>query len=332
MKRYEVLKVVVILQAVCMIALTGMVLAKVWPQSDKEENEQTEKLDPPPHQGDGVEDQGGADKWNNAKHGDQIVATVNGKPITRAQLSDELYKQYGNNVLRQMMVRLAIDLEVDASNIVLSQEELERELALLAEGYGSEDLYFAAMKDQLGMSKAQVMGEMRYRILMEKIAISNISISDSDVEEYMEAHPEQFDPKLQLHLLWIVTDTQAQAESLLEKLADGEDFAQLARDYSQDEFTADDGGDLGMIDADDPFYNDVMLKIANEMSIAEIEGPIALDEGFAIIQLAGRQTNSGPTGVHLYNAVRKKLALEQAKPLRELEDELLERYGAAILK
>ncbi|MBH5320678.1 peptidylprolyl isomerase [Paenibacillus sp. GSMTC-2017] len=332
MKRYEVLKVVVILQAVCMIALTGMVLVKVWPESNTKGDERNDKLDPPRHQEGGKDPHSDGDTWADPERGAEVVATVNGQSITRAQLSEQLYKQYGNNMLRVMMVRLAIDVEVEATKIEVSEEELNRELATTLEGYDSEERFFIVMKEHLGLTKKQVMDEMRYRLLMEKIATRNIPIADDDVERYITSNPEQFEPNLQLHLQWIVTGTKTQAESILDKLQQGEEFADLARNYSQDEFTAEDGGDLGMIEADDPFYNKQMLDTAGEMSIGEIEGPIEVEQGFAIIQLVGRKMNSGLSGTHLFNAVRKKLALEQARPLPELEDELLERYGAVILK
>ncbi|WP_165861455.1 peptidylprolyl isomerase [Paenibacillus paeoniae] len=320
MKRSEVLKVVVILQAICMIALTGMVMVKVWPLPGLKGSDPGEQTTPPaPNAGGGS--------------GQKPVASVGGTPITRDELTSELYKQYGDEVLRVMMLRRALDLEGKAIGLRVSQEELNRELAAAAEGYGGEEAFYSMMREQLGLSKEQIHAEYRYRLLLEQLAIKDIAVADHDVDRYMQEHPEQFAPQLQFHLRWIVTDTREQAESVLAKLMDGESFAAMARLYSRDEFTSEDGGDLGMIDADDPFYDEAVLKTAASMSIAEIAGPIELSEqGYAIVELAGRNSTTNLASDRLFEGARKQLALERAKPLHVVEDDLLKRYNAMIMK
>lgn len=324
MKRSEVLKAVVILQAVCMIVLTGMVAVKVWPLPGLRGDEQgTGKPEVPVEQG---------SEGPVTGDGLTVVASVGGEPITKGQLTEELHTQYGEAVLRMMMVRLAIDKEAEATGLNLTQAETERELTRSAEGYESEEEFFRVMKEQLGMSEAQVMEDIKYRLLMEKITVRDNPVTDEEIEHYIEGHPEQFGSRDQYHLQWIVTATRAQAESVLAMLEDGEDFAAMARTYSMDAYTAESGGDLGMIDADDPFYDAAILSTAAGMAVAEIAGPIELEEGYAIIELVGRRSTSGLTGELLYEEARKQLALERARPQPELEDELLARYDAVIMK
>lgn len=320
MKRYEVLKAVVILQAICMIALTGMVMVKVWPLPGLRGSDQGEQTPPPVSSEPGVS-------------GQKPVASVGGKLITRDELTSELFEQYGDEVLRVMMLRHALDLEAKATGLRIAQDELDREIAAAAEGYGDEESFYSVMKEQLGLSKEQIQEEYRYRLLLDRITIRDITVADAEVEHYMKEHPEQFEPQLQFHLRWIVTETKEQAESVLSKLMDGESFAAMARLYSRDEFTAEDGGNLGMIDADDPFYDGEMLAAAAGMSVAEIAGPIELaEQGYAIIELAGRKSTSNMASDRLFEQARKQLALERAKPLNVVEDELLKRYDAMVMK
>ena len=68
------------------------------------------------------------------------------------------------------------------------------------------------------------------------------------------------------------------------------------------------------------------------MAIAEIAGPIELEEGYAVIELAGTRSTAALTGERLHELARKELALERAKPQQELEEALLYRYDAAIMK
>ncbi|MDQ6420702.1 peptidyl-prolyl cis-trans isomerase [Paenibacillus sp. LHD-117] len=314
MRRVEVLKAVVILQAICLIALTGAVIVKMWPQAFGRGNEQADSVPP------------------KDRDGDEAVATVGGKEITRQKLTEELYKQYGDAVLRTLMLREAMDREAAAKDIKVTQEELDRELAASAEGYESEERFFTVMKEQLGLSREQVLDDMRYRLLLENITAATVPISDAEVTAYIEEHPEQFAPKSEYHLRWIVTDTRELADEVIEKLEGGDEFSELAKSYSLDEFTKESGGDLGFIEADDPFYDSGMLAEAGLLSIGETAGPIAMESGYAVIQLMGQKSTAGLAGQRLQDVVRKQLALERAKPMTEIEDELLVRYDAVIVK
>ncbi|WP_169090015.1 peptidylprolyl isomerase [Paenibacillus sp. PL91] len=330
MKKYEVLRAVVILQAVCMVVLTVVVVVKVWPGNDRLPNSsphtnvgsEEEKDDPvKPGQSPGADSSLQTDKQ-------RVIAKVGAEEITLDDLEQELHKQYGDAVLRTLMVHKAIDLEAAASELSVSAEEQSRELEKMVEGYDSEARFYEVMQEQVGMTKEQVLEDLRYRLLMEKIVVRSINVSDEEVDRYIADHPEEFDARTQLHLQWILTETSKEANSVLGLLTGGEDFATLARTYSIDSFTADSGGDIGLIDEDDPYYNREMLDTASRLQVAEMAGPIKVDGGYAIIRLIERQTTTKMTGRRLHDAVRKQLALERADSFPNLEDALLDKYDA----
>lgn len=318
MRRGEVLKAVVIVQAICLIALTGAVLVKMWPGAFGRETDAA----PPVEDGEGTE----------VAPGDDAIASVGGKTITRRQLTEELYKQYGDAVLRTLMLREAMEREASAEGIKVTQEEIDRELALSAEGYESEERFFAVMEEQLGLRREQVMEDIRYRLLLEAITASTVTVTDEEATRYIDDHPERFAPKAEYHLRWILTETRRQSDDIIDMLADGGSFEGLAQAYSMDEFTRDTGGDLGFIEAEDPFYDGAMLAEAGMLAIGETAGPIALEAGFAVIQLMGAKSTEGLSGDLLLATVRKQLALERAKPMAEMEQELLARHDAVVMK
>lgn len=313
------MKAVVILQAICLIALTGAVLIKMWPQAFGR------GTDPAPTTQDGE----GPDAM---QPGDEVIASVGGVPITKRQLTEELYAHYGDAVLRTLMLRQAMVLEASSQNIQITQEDMDRELASSAAGYESEERFLAFMEEQLGLSKEQLLEEIRYKLLLESITAATVTVTDEDAAAYIENHPEQFAPKREYHLRWIVTETRKQGESIMGKLVDGETFEELAQAYSLDEFTRHTGGDLGYIDAGDPFYDGAMLAEAGMIEIGETAGPIEMESGYAVIQLMGTKSTEGLSGGLLLEQVKKQLALEKAKPMAEMEADLLLRYGAAVMK
>ena len=316
MRKYEVLRAVVILQAVCMVVLAVVVIVRVWPGNDRLP--------------DGDPAGPGQTPNDSSQQADKqrIIAKVGAEKITLADLENELHKQYGDSVLRTLMVHKAIDLEAEASKLSISSEEQSLELEKMIEGYDNEARFYEVMQEQLGMTKEQVLEDLRYRLLMEKIVVRSIDVTDEEVDRYIADHPEEFEARMQLHLQWILTETSKEANSVLELLTDGEEFTELARTYSIDSFTAESGGDLGLIDAEDPFYNQDMLETASRLQVAEMAGPIKVDGGYAVIRLIERQMTTQITGRRLHDAVRKQLALERADSMTELEDKLLDKYDA----
>lgn len=326
MRKYEVLKAVVILQAVCMVVLSVVVVIRVWPGHDRQLDNQQ-----PTNVGSGeetAEPSKPGQTPTNQSDGSRVIAKVGKENITLADLEGELHSQYGAAVLRTLMVHKAIDLEAAASELSILAEEQSRELDKMIEGYDSEERFFEVMQEQLGMSREQVLEDLHYRLLLEKIVVRSIHVSDEEVERYITDHPEEFDEKMQLHLQWIITETMKEAKSVMGLLSDGEDFAEMAHSYSIDSFTADTGGDLGLIDKDDPFYNREMMETASRLRVAEIAGPIKVDGGYAVIRLIERQMTTNMSGGRLQDTVRKQLALERADSFTKIEDKLLEKYDA----
>src|SRR5207249_2417654 len=91
------------------------------------------------------------------------------------------------------------------------------------------------------------------------------------------------------------------ASELIARIKGGEDFAKLAKEFSQDPATRDEGGDLGY------FGRDMLPKPIEEMVFnmkpGEVRGPVRADRGFHVIKLVDRRA-------------------KQIKPLAELKEEL----------
>ena len=102
-------------------------------------------------------------------------------------------------------------------------------------------------------------------------------------------------------LLVAVKNAQGGVGSDQSERASHEDFAKLAREYSDDAATRKDGGDLGY------FGKDILPKPIEElvfsMNVGEVAGPVRADHGFHVIKLVDRKTVA-------------------AKPLGEVEDEI----------
>jgi foldase protein PrsA len=320
MKKGQVLKAIVVLQAVCIIALSIVVMVRLAPDKAKT-----------PPQGIGQPGPSDVDASDaNDGNGEQAAGRIGGRTITVQDVQEELKRQFGASVLRAMLVREAIRLEADSNGLDVSPGEMEEELASMMEGYGDEESFYSSMQEQLGMSREEVHEDTRYRLLLEKIAIRAVHIFDSDVDRYIEEHPEEFDPATELAFSWIVTETKADAENVIGMLQEGEPFEQLARAYSIDAYTADDGGWYGTVDQHDPYTDSAILESLAELEVGMAAGPIESSTGWVIVRLESRETEEQLDSRKQRERVKKMLALAAAPSLRQVEEEMLAKYGAEV--
>lgn len=261
----------------------------------------------------------------------QAVATVGGQTVTKQQLVDQLLKNYGAQTLRTQMLRIAVEQEAEAKGIEITDEEVDQELRRMSEGYDSEADFYAQIREQLGMDKDEVRKDAKYRLQLEQLAIQQVDVPDDEINRYIQEHPEVFGPKTELQLSHIVAGTESDARDILKRLEQGEDFASLAESLSTDEYTSDEGGDMGWIDADDPLTDPALLDAASDLEVGQTAGPVKTDSGYEIVKLTGRNVTSGMSEDAAKREARRQLALDKAAPMADLEQSLLEKYAAKVL-
>ncbi|RQD75558.1 MAG: peptidylprolyl isomerase, partial [Halanaerobium sp. MSAO_Bac5] len=83
----------------------------------------------------------------------------------------------------------------------------------------------------------------------------------------------------------ILFDELEKAEEVLVQIEAGADFAEMAREHSTGP-TAENGGDLGFIAADERGIDAVFFNAAKELQISQIsESPVETQFGFHIIKM-----------------------------------------------
>lgn len=260
-----------------------------------------------------------------------VIAKIGSKEIKQEELKEDLYQKHGPERINQILDREAIRLEAEQSGVKVTDEEVKQELQKMEQGYASEEDFYRSMKEQLGLTKEELRQDAYYKLMVEAIATHNILITDKEVDSYIASHGEEFKDTIQLRIRQITNENLDQAQKTYDLAKSGTDFSLLAQQRSLDINTANEGGDLGWVEADDPFVPKAILKAANELQVGQVSKPIKLDSGYAVIKLQDRKEQSRGSVGDIRETVRKELALQKAPAIKEVIRLLREKNHAQIL-
>lgn len=153
--------------------------------------------------------------------------------------------------LRQAIVRSLVEqkqFEVGAAElgIEVTDQEVDERLQELKEQFfeGDEEKYQEELENQ-GLSERQVRDDVRSRLLSEKIfeeVTKDVEVTDQVVEDYYEQNRGQFETPATRVVRHILVKRRARAQELYEQIRGGANFAQLARRFSEDPASKDQGG------------------------------------------------------------------------------------------
>ena len=237
---------------------------------------------------------------------------------------------------REYVVARQLDRGISSSTFVLPGE-IDRRIALLnetreiawviipaAEFQGAVALDQAALKayydGHLSLYMTEEQAAIEYIELNIESLASGVAINDDQLHEYYESNKERFSTagrRHARHILIAVKDDEAAAEAEAKKVYQranaGEDFAGLAREFSDDAGSADAGGDLGWALRGDfvAAFGDAVW----DMKPGQVREPVRTEFGWHVIRL--EEAEAGTT--RSFEEVRAQLEPE----LRRAEVEKL---------
>ena len=113
------------------------------------------------------------------------------------------------------------------------------------------------------------------------------------------------------------------AEEIIAKLNSGSDFAQLAKEYSDDPVTAANGGDMGQVEAG--FFGDDFDQAVAELKAGEVSVPVETDFGVQVLKVTSREKREIPSFESMKSQLLADLKRDAAETLyldktREMAD------------
>ncbi len=224
---------------------------------------------------------------------EQIYAQNYAEPKERKLLYEKR-----NEVLNQLIDETLIDQVVRKKGISVSSSEIDNAIERIKSMnyYTDEDL-----RDSLkvaGMDMQTYRDEIRRQILRSKMVNrevkASIVITDSEIRDYYENHPEKYKGATEYHLKNIFIpyadgynpDSESASRKkivdAMTELNNGQVFETVARKYSESA-NAVDGGDLGNFAIND--LQKELQPVIKNLAIGEASPIIETEQGFQIFHL-----------------------------------------------
>ncbi|PZX00893.1 peptidyl-prolyl cis-trans isomerase D [Pseudomonas sp. 478] len=173
-----------------------------------------------------------------------------------------------------------------------------------------------------------------YLELKKASFFDQVSVKDEDLQAaYQKETANLSEQRRAAHILIEVNDkvTEAQAKAKIEeiqaRLAKGEKFEALAKEFSQDPGSASNGGDLGYAGPGvyDPAFETALYALAKD----QVSAPVRTDFGFHLIKLLGVEAPEVPTFASLKDKLTRELKTQQVEQrfveaTKQLEDSSFE--------
>ena len=214
------------------------------------------------------------------------VASVDGESITKGELYDVMVKQYGQDSLSYLINNKIVEIAAGKENVKISDEDVDAEMKEFVEANGGEESFHYAL-EQSGMTEKDIETEIVNYLKIVKLLESEVDITEEEMKTHFEENKDSYNEPEQVEASHILVENEETANKVKEKIEAGEDFAELAKEYSTDPSNAENGGELGY------FSKGTMVEefenIAFSMNVGEISDPVKTDYGYHIISVTDKK-------------------------------------------
>ncbi len=201
-------------------------------------------------------------------------------------VQEDKNKGINNNILSFIIDNEVAYQDAQRENIKVEDKDVNEKYEDLKETLKSNSAYKAKL-DEVGVNDDFLKSQVKKDLIVSKYKenfMKNIKINDNEIKTYYDNHKDEF-TKEEVRASQILISTlddnnnvvnqeqkeklKDKAEDILEKLKNNEDFAILAKEYSDDKNSGKDGGDLGYFSKEDKnidFTNPVFKLEKDQLS------------------------------------------------------------------
>lgn len=275
--------------------------------------------------------------------GGKIVAEIGAEKISEADL-DALIERTIDNQLAPMTAFMTADQLNEQKRKILDQyKSPSAKQEFLQSWLTQEVLYRQALEEGLSdqpKTKSVIEDLVRSALsqqLMNNELADKINITETDLQTYYQANKDKYVEPAKVKISHILVEDQQQAEALINRVNNGEDFADLAKEFSTDQDTKESGGEID-IDVRKGSYIPVIgeSKELNEKIFAADAGeilsePFKTEKGWEIIKVRQKYAERQKS----FDEVRQQVITELLSQKRQdvqtdLIKQMMDKYNVVI--
>ena len=222
----------------------------------------------------------------------------------------------------KLVAQQAVELKLSVTS-----EEVDRALEEVKRQNNLGDSDFVAALQQQGFTLESYKKSLKRQILELKVmntaVRSRIQVSDDEIQSYYNQNVRALRGKDEVHLRMVLIGVPAGAsdedaarkkkvaETVAERARAGTSFAELAKQFSDDDLTKSLGGDLGWVGPG--MLVDELDQVTASMDPGDVRGPIRTSRGWHVLQLVERKAGSVKSFDDAKEQIRKQLYDEQVE-------------------
>ncbi|BBG66101.1 peptidyl-prolyl cis-trans isomerase PpiD [Hydrogenimonas sp.] len=240
-----------------------------------------------------------------------VVATVNGYNITKAELdrqvgilmprsffhstvTPEKLKEVEKDALKELVKKHLLLQYAKKRGYKIPDSIVEREEKKIKKAFGSQERFEAALK-RSNLTYDEFKKELLNDLLMQKLYDKEIKtdLTEEDLKEYYEKNKYKFKvpEKIKVRIIYVRNDPTdpkghekalKRAQEALDKIKNGENFADIASKYSN-AMSRIKGGDMGFVHKG--MLDEPIEKVAYSLKKGEVSDIVETPKGFYIIKL-----------------------------------------------
>ena len=253
--------------------------------------------------------------YGQGKSIDRIVAKVDNYVVLRSEV-EALFSDMQSSgargadrcgALQQLIIQKVLVAKAEIDSVMVEDKEIEDQLNrrmdyMIRTQFGSEQKLIEAYGKSVESLKGELRPQVREQLVAEKMQqtiTGNIKVTPSQVKRFYNSLPKDSIPYFptEVEVGQIVkiakvgkdqkNEVRAQLNKIRERILAGEDFAELAKQNSQDPGSAQFGGNLGVAKRGTmvPQFEAMAFKLKKE----EISPVFETEYGFHILQLMERK-------------------------------------------
>lgn len=217
---------------------------------------------------------------------------------------DENSDEINNDVLSFIIDNEVAYQDAQKQNLKIEDSEVNEKFAQLKDALNTNPLYKEKL-EKAGVTEDFLKEQIKKDLVVAKYKenfIKDIKISDKEMEAYYNNHKDQFNiEEVKASQILISTldkdnkevskeekeKLKEKAQSVLDKIKNNEDFANLAKEYSDDKNSGKDGGDLGYFAKSDK--NIEFTKEVFKLDTNQVSNLIETPYGYHIVKVTDKR-------------------------------------------